>query len=1242
MRIKILALTLLPLLLGTATAAPVDTAKRAEELKNLRFGMFICWSFSTFSGTEWTPGVTNINFFRATECDTEQWARTAKEAGMGYILFLTKHHDGFCLWDTQTTDRKVTKAPLGRDVLAELKKSCDKHSIKLALYFSEGEWRQPGGLDDPNTPGLKKRNQGGTNAELKKAQLKELLTQYGPIEYIWFDHAVGDGGLNHTETVAWCKQFQPGCFIGFNHGGQGEADIRLGEMGRPGPLGDHSAAGPHMKNPAGKNYRLAEFTYPILPKHKGGAMWFYSLPEHDSLCLSAEKIYADYLGAKKYGNVFALDVGPDYRGRIRDIDVRTLRQVGEMIRNNVELPEPIRAYCVDFNWGPGGPNGFAPPGLWADADPAKHVAWYKALGVNAIQTFCVSCNGYTWYKNGVVPEQPGLKHDFLREVVRLAHREKMLVLGYFCAGSNTKWGREHPDLSYGFPSAPHIPYTDEYLKYLDASIRDAVGKTEMDGFMVDWLRMPTTRASNANRWLDCEKKLYAQLMGAPFPGEQQLTPAQMTEYGRRAVERCWTTIRRAAKETNPKCIVWLTCCDINDPHIANSRALRETDWLLNEAGDLERTAAAKNMIGPHTRLITCLANWNKQDPLKIVPAALQEGIGVYGFVKPGSNSLPISIEACLSRPIESFKGDDRNIAVLARVFNGQPLPPAASSAVLPGGMKARASSVWNAEYSAAKACDGDESTRWGAKVESRAGWLELDLGAEKEIGRALVMEFGYHRTEQFAIESKVGDAWKPLVTGTTIAGRRVYDFAPVRARVFRLNIIKANEVPTIEEFQLFAPGAKLPEALEKAKQDEARRAARLQWFKEAKYGFFINWGLYSIPAGEWKGQKIGGIGEWIMHNARIPVKEYEQLAQQFNPVKFNADEWAQLAADAGMKYVVFDCKHHDGFALYRSAVSKYNCFDATPWHRDPFKELQAACAKRGLKFCFYYSQATDWHEPNGANNNWDFPPNPQKDFDQYFRDKSMPQVRELLTNYGPIGLIWFDVPTLMTPARCQQLVDLVRSIQPDTLINSRLGPGGLQDYQSRGDNEIPGAVTPGAWETAATINDTWGYKKDDHNWKPPEDICFKLVDIVSKGGNYLLNVGPDGEGFIPQPSQDILRTVGAWLKRNGEAIYGAGRTPFGAELGQPIPGKTDKRGRLIYAVKKDWRCTTKPGKLFIHLFKWPAGKFDLAGVKEKITAASLLATHQPLPFTQDGDKVSVTLPEKAPDALATVLCLETK
>jgi alpha-L-fucosidase len=318
-----------------ASGPSPDMGQRAQELKNLKWGMFVCWSFSTFSGKEWTPGVTNVNLFRATGCDTEQWVKAAKAAQMGYILFLTKHHDGFCLWDTKTTDRKVTRSPLGRDVLRELRTACDKHGLKLALYFSEGEW------DWPNKPdGTRYQANGGYRPEMKKAQLHELLTEYGPVEYIWFDHAIGDGGLSHEETTRFCKTLQPACFIGFNHGPPA-GDIRLGEMGHPSALKDESGAGfnaGHMKGYSG--YRLAEFTYPILPAHQGGAMWFYSLPRHDRLCLPAERLYADYLGAVKWGNIFSLDVGPDYAGRLRDVDVETLQKGGQLIRGKIKLPPP--------------------------------------------------------------------------------------------------------------------------------------------------------------------------------------------------------------------------------------------------------------------------------------------------------------------------------------------------------------------------------------------------------------------------------------------------------------------------------------------------------------------------------------------------------------------------------------------------------------------------------------------------------------------------------------------------------------------------------------------------------------------------------------------------------------------------------------------------------------------------------------------------------------------------------------
>jgi len=334
MKIRILTACFVLGIIGSGcTSTPrINTTKlpdevRAQQIKDMKWGMFICWSFSTFSGGEWTPTKgKDANYFKAAGCDTDQWCEAAKAAGMNYILFLTKHHDGFCLWDTATTDKKVTNSPLGIDVLAKLRESCDKYGIKLALYFSEGDWNWPEAVDG-------KSGKGGSNPQMKKAQLKELLTQYGLIEFWWMDHAVGTGGLSHKETVEWIHKFQPNTFVGFNHGTPA-GRLCLRERGRPGKLGDASSTKYNKKGETSYNgYHVAEFTYPILPQRKGGADWFYSLPKHDNLCHSAEKLYKDYLAAVKHENIFSINVGPNYEGRLRDIDVKTLRRVGEMIRS---------------------------------------------------------------------------------------------------------------------------------------------------------------------------------------------------------------------------------------------------------------------------------------------------------------------------------------------------------------------------------------------------------------------------------------------------------------------------------------------------------------------------------------------------------------------------------------------------------------------------------------------------------------------------------------------------------------------------------------------------------------------------------------------------------------------------------------------------------------------------------------------------------------------------------------------
>ncbi len=340
--------------------------------------------------------------------------------------------------------------------------------------------------------------------------------------------------------------------------------------------------------------------------------------------------------------------------------------------NNLnETKETIKAYCIDFNWGDGGPNGFAPPGLWADADPADHVNWYKALGCNVIQSFAVSCNGYAWYKNGIVPEQPGLKHDFLTEQVKLAHKKGMKVFAYFCAGSNTRWGLENPGYSYGIPALPHIPYTTKYLDFLCASIADAIKKTNVDGIFVDWLWNPGTvmEPYPPLRWIACEQEMYTELLGQPFPGVDKITPERELEFRRKAIDRTWKRIKETVKKSNPDCIIWLTCAQLTNRDIAGSDMLKEVDWVLNEAGDTATTASARAMLGPVTRMVTCLANWNGQDAEIVIPDAIKKDIGLYGFTKPVNGSIMPPIDYYLSLHPDSLKGDARNVALLARSYN---------------------------------------------------------------------------------------------------------------------------------------------------------------------------------------------------------------------------------------------------------------------------------------------------------------------------------------------------------------------------------------------------------------------------------------------------------------------------------------------------------------------------------------------------------------------------------------------
>ncbi len=411
-----------------------------------------------------------------------------------------------------------------------------------------------------------------------------------------------------------------------------------------------------------------------------------------------------------------------------------------------------------------------------------------------------------------------------------------------------------------------------------------------------------------------------------------------------------------------------------------------------------------------------------------------------------------------------------------------------------------------------------------------------------------------------------------------------------------------------------------------ADETPAQHDARMQWWREARFGMFVHWGVYSVPAGTYNGKRIGSIGEWIMHNGRIPVAEYRAYAQQFNPVKYDADEWVRTAKEAGMKYIIITSKHHDGFAMFDSKASDWNIVRASPFGRDPLKELAEACRRHGLKLGFYYSQAQDWNNPGGAaaGGHWDKAQD--GNMTDYIRNVAAPQVREILSNYGPIAVLWWDTPVDMTRERADLLLPLLR-LQPGIIYNNRLGAG------YRGDTETPEQFVPPTgypgrdWETCMTMNDTWGYKSYDSNWKSAQTLIRNLVDIASKGGNYLLNVGPTSEGLIPAPSVERLQEIGKWMKANSEAIYATTASPF-------------KRLPWGRCTKK---LTPEGATLYLHVFDWPAdGKLLVPGLKNPVIKASLLAGPQRdslhVERTAEGPLVSV--PAARPDPVSSTVVLQ--
>lgn len=320
--------------------------------------------------------------------------------------------------------------------------------------------------------------------------------------------------------------------------------------------------------------------------------------------------------------------------------------------------ERIKAFCVDFNWGA---QGFAAPGMYAQASAAEHLDWYRDLGVNTIQTFCVSCPGYAWYRSDVAPVQPGMKGDFLKELADLGHAAGMRVMGYFCIGANTYWNEQHPDLSHNFPSSISIPFTTEYLDYLGKVIPEALTRTGIDGFMIDWVFNASRHYPDKKyTWLECEKRMYTELFNEPWPGDDAMDAHKTLEFNRRALDRCWERIRSAAKAARPDCIIWLSCYDLQHPQVVGSKMLQEVDWLMNEHPDVAKLEQTKKAAGPHTQLIQCICGWGDQhDAAAVLRDARFKDVGMYGFARPDEKT---------TLPAEDGSGNARNIAAMKKAF----------------------------------------------------------------------------------------------------------------------------------------------------------------------------------------------------------------------------------------------------------------------------------------------------------------------------------------------------------------------------------------------------------------------------------------------------------------------------------------------------------------------------------------------------------------------------------------------
>jgi alpha-L-fucosidase len=1208
----------------TVTETPARRDARMAWWRQARFGMFVHWGLYSGLAGNWEGkpatggGMEWIQHFVKADTDTyaaaalpkfqprpgfaRQWAQLAKEAGCRYLVFTTKHHEGFGLHASQYGDYNAG-AKLNRDLVKEIVEACRAEGLKVGFYHSLIDWHHDQ-YDYPNAKGLPhplagRPSPNGPRDHAKyvdylHAQVDELVSNYGPVDILWWDFSSkdfqGDQAWRASDLMKKVREKQPQIIM--NNRLYSAHTVNAGQD-------EHKAFTAARGDFTTPEQRIPNTGMPGVDWETCMTLnttWGYS--EHDHAWKSDTQLIRNLVDIASKGGNYLLNVGPKGDGNLSPETIRSFRAIGAWMKVNSEAIYGTSAGLLpNLKWGRAtrkDQNLYLFVFEWPK-DGKLQVPLEDRVGQAHLLAAPSSLLKMTESPEGVVIHLPEAPLDPAATVIKVtmaAERVEELDLhsrvrplpaanrfgepNYFVwCGAPVKgpdgkyhlfysrWPQEvgfapgwaiHSEIAYAVSDKAQGPFKPVNVALPPRGINPATGKKYWDA--------DVTHNSNA---FYHDGKYYLYYMGNYGDGKYWthrnhqrvgLAVAEKPEGPWKRFDEPIVDITNDKKSFDSLCVTNPAACLRPDGGVLLIYKAVEYVEGIEKGGRVRYGAAmADSPEGPYVKARGQIFELETPQDGHWMAA---EDPFIWYSRKYGNRYYAVTTDI-----LGGFTGQKKGLCLFESA-DGLNWKPASHPKVL------------NTKF---RLEDGSVSTY---HVERPALLIE---------DQEPLYLFG--ATDGYMTAGKIS---------TNV----------------QIPMVKAGQVPADAP----AEGVTVetdPEGLSAVKETPEQRDARMAWWRQAKFGLFIHWGVYAVPAGKY-GDKTH-YGEWIMNSAKIPVAEYKSYAGQFNPIKYDPAFWVKTAKDAGMRYIVITSKHHDGFAMYPSDVTDWDIADATPYQKDLLGPLVSEAQAQGLKIGFYYSQSQDWIHPGGGKSGfkegqgWDEAH--KGDYDVYLKTIAVPQVREILTRY-PIDILWWDTPMHMTRQRTTPLAELTK-LRPGLITNNRLGTGYSGDT-STPEQFVPVTGYQGDWETCMTLNDHWGYNAYDHNWKSSTDLIRKLADICAKGGNFLLNVGPTAQGEFPAACVQRLQEVGQWLRVNGEAIYGTDRSPF---------------PHLSWGV-----ATRKGDRLYLHVFDWPKDGKLRVPLDNEAKSASLLATGQKLSVTKESGRLMIDIPAKAPDTADSVVVLD--